>query len=64
METTEEARQVIEAIQREKYLHPDDIAARERDPHGLDTKRHEKTIEELERVLELYAPDKTGPHIT
>jgi hypothetical protein len=57
METTEEARQVIEAIQRERYLHPDDIAAREKDPNGQDTRRHEQTIKEFEDILELYAPD-------
>lgn len=62
METTEEARRVIESIQRKRYLHPDDIAAREGDPDGLDTARHEDTIEELERMVELYAPDKTGAH--
>jgi hypothetical protein len=61
METTEEARQVIEAIQRERYLHPDDIAAR---PDRQDTERHEQTIKEFEDILELYAPDKIGPHIT
>lgn len=55
METTQQARQVIEEIQWSKYLHPDDVAARERDPDGADTKRHEGTIKELEGALELYA---------
>lgn len=62
METTEEARRIIESIQSRYYLHPDDIAARERDPHGIETKRHKDTIEDIERMLKLYPPKWSLSH--
>ena len=54
MEITDEARSVIEAIQRSYYLHADDIAAREHDPQGPETNRQEETIKDREGILELF----------
>jgi hypothetical protein len=54
MDTTREARNVIGSIQRNYYLHPDDIAMRERDPEGMEALRQEQTIKRYEGMLELY----------
>ena len=53
MEMTNEARALIEDIQRSYYLHPDDIATWENDLEGAETKRQEETIKDRERILEL-----------
>jgi hypothetical protein len=55
MATKKSPNQVIQAIQRSYYLHPDDIAARSRDPDGMETCRQEETIKDRENILELYS---------
>lgn len=59
MATRSEARSVIEDIQRSYYLHPDDIAIRESDPEGPETKRQEETMKDREGMLELYPSRET-----
>ena len=54
MQTTKRARDVIGSIQRNYYLHPDDVAMREQDPEGMETLRQEQTIKRYDGMLELY----------
>ena len=53
MQTTRHARDVIGSIQRNYYLHPDDVAKRERDPERMEALRQEQTIKRYEGMLEL-----------
>jgi len=50
--TTVEQR-VIENIQRNYFLHPDDIALRESNPDSFEAQRQQLTIDRQERMLEL-----------
>ena len=54
METTSDAEGVIKSIQRSYYLHAEDIAMREKDPEGIETKRQEEMLKSLEAILALY----------
>jgi len=54
METTSDADGVIKSIQRSYYLHAEDIAMRENDPEGVETKRQEEMLKSLEAILALY----------
>jgi hypothetical protein len=56
MQTTTQARRVIESIQRNYYLHPDDVTMREQDPDGMESLRQGQTIKRYEGMLELYVP--------
>lgn len=62
MQTTEKARRVIESIQRNYYLHPDDVSKREQDPDGMESLRQDQTIARYEGMLELYVP-VLSPHL-
>jgi len=48
-----DARRVIERIQRQYFLHPDDLALREQNPESDETLRQLGTIRRLEGALDL-----------
>ena len=50
----EDKNEVIASIQRNYFLHPDDIAKRQADPDGMESLRQEQTITRYEGMLDLY----------
>jgi hypothetical protein len=48
-----EARRVIESIQRQYYLHPDDLAFREQNPETAEAHRQLGMIRRFEGALDL-----------
>lgn len=56
MDSDLSARELIEEIQREVFLHEEDLAFREQNPDTKETKRQLQTIRRLEGTLELFRP--------
>ena len=53
---------IIESIQRTYCLHPEDVAARERNGDGKEIKHNEETIRQLQEKLVLSSSMIIQPH--